>query len=57
MTMKLPPGVSLPGIDPGGVISTIEPAEPIISEDEESQQNDTTGVLYWLNEQCITRYS
>ena len=56
MTMKLPPGVSLPGIDPGGVISTIEPAEPIISEDEESQQSDITGVLYWLNEQCITRY-
>lgn len=40
MTMKLPPGVSLPGIDPGGVISMTEPAEPAIADDEEGQAGD-----------------
>ena len=41
MTMKLPPGVSLPGIEPGGIISTIESAEPVvIANDEEGQAGD-----------------
>lgn len=41
MTMKLPPGVSLLGIDPGGVISTITPAdEPVAADDEEGQAGD-----------------